>query len=257
MHRGGCKLGLIIDAHAHLFPSKDMSVNEELVRQAELNGIDRICVSSLGRRWSYMPTMEDCVEANGDVLRFMRMHPDRVLGWCYINPREDGALEELERRVGEGMIGVKLWVSCKANEPPVFKVAEKAIELGVPILQHSWFKATGNLPNESTPQDIAELADHYPEAKIIMAHLGGDWEKGIKAVRPYENVLVDTSGGYPEMGMIEMAVRELGAERVVFGSDAPGRNFCVELSKIMAAEIEPEDRNLILGGNMMRLLEGR
>jgi len=57
--------------------------------------------------------------------------------------------------------------------------------------------------------------------------------------------------------MIEMAVRELGAERVVFGSDAPGRNFCVELSKIMAAEIEPEERNLILGGNMMRLLEGR
>ena len=248
---------MIIDAHVHLYPSKRIKDNEELIRQAELSGIDVICVSSLGWRWKYTPTMEECRWANKSVLRFMGMHPDRVLGWCYVNPREEGAVEEVEQRIREGMIGVKLWVACKANKPPVFKVVEKAIELDVPILQHSWLKATGNLPNESTPYDVAELARRYPDAKILMAHLGGDWEIGIKAVRPYENVLVDTSGNYPEMGMIEMAVKELGAERVVFGSDAPGRDFRVEVSKVMAAEIEPEERDLILGGNMLRLLGGR
>ncbi|RJS84471.1 amidohydrolase [Candidatus Bathyarchaeota archaeon] len=247
----------IIDAHVHLFSGKRFNVNEELIRQADINGIEWLCVSSLGRVWSYTPPLERCIEANNDVLRFMSLHPNRVLGWCYINPREEGAIQEIERCIKAGMIGIKLWVACKACEPPVFRVIEKAIELDVPVLQHSWFKATGNLPHESTPNDVKILAERYPEAKIIMAHLGGDWELGLKAVRKCENVYVDTSGNYPEMGMIEAAVNELGAERVVFGSDAPGRNFCVEISKIMAADINQKDRELILRGNMLRLLGGR
>lgn len=247
----------IIDAHVHLFSSADITVNEELIRQANLNNIEWLCISSLGRKWKYVPSMKDCIQANNDVLRFMKMHSDRVLGWCYINPREDGAIKEIERCIAKGMIGIKLWVACRANEPPVFRVIEKAIDLNVPVLQHSWFKATGNLPHESTPYDVATLAKEYPDAKIIMAHLGGDWELGLKAVRDCENVYVDTSGNYPEMGMIEAAVKELGAKRVIFGSDAPGRNFCVEISKIMAAEIEQKEKECILKFNMLQLLKGR
>jgi predicted TIM-barrel fold metal-dependent hydrolase len=51
-----------------------------------------------------------------------------------------------------------------------------------------------------------------------------------------------------------MAVRELGAERVIYGSDAGGRSFASQLAKVMGAEIPEAARQLILGENLRRLL---
>ena len=51
-----------------------------------------------------------------------------------------------------------------------------------------------------------------------------------------------------------MAVRELGAERVLYGSDAGGRSFATQLSKVYSANITDADKNLILGGNLRRML---
>ena len=52
-----------------------------------------------------------------------------------------------------------------------------------------------------------------------------------------------------------MAVRELGARRIVYGSDAPGRSFASQLAKVLGADIAEADRRLILGENLRRLLD--
>jgi predicted TIM-barrel fold metal-dependent hydrolase len=54
--------------------------------------------------------------------------------------------------------------------------------------------------------------------------------------------------------MTEMAVRELAAERVLFGSDAGGRSFASQLGKVMGAEVSASAKSLILGENFKRLL---
>jgi predicted TIM-barrel fold metal-dependent hydrolase len=51
-----------------------------------------------------------------------------------------------------------------------------------------------------------------------------------------------------------MAVRELGPERVLYGSDAPGRSFASQLAKVHGAEIPDESKRLILATNLKRLL---
>jgi predicted TIM-barrel fold metal-dependent hydrolase len=51
-----------------------------------------------------------------------------------------------------------------------------------------------------------------------------------------------------------MALRELGPERVIFGSDAAGRSFASQLGKVLGAEIRETLRRLILGGNLRRML---
>jgi predicted TIM-barrel fold metal-dependent hydrolase len=51
-----------------------------------------------------------------------------------------------------------------------------------------------------------------------------------------------------------MAVRELGAERIIWGSDAGGRSVASQLSKVLGADIPEEARKLILGENLRRLL---
>jgi predicted TIM-barrel fold metal-dependent hydrolase len=51
-----------------------------------------------------------------------------------------------------------------------------------------------------------------------------------------------------------MGVRELGPERVLFGSDFPGRSFASQLAKVYSADLSPDVRRMILGGNLKRLL---
>ena len=148
----------------------------------------------------------------------MAAHPDHLLGFCYINPRHGSdAMAEIDRCVVRGgMAGIKLWVACKASDPLVDPVLERAAELGVPVLQHAWNKAVGQLEHESTSADVAEMGRRHPRATILIAHLMGIGYRGVLEIAPYPNILVDTSGGDPEAGVVEYAVRQLGAERVFF-----------------------------------------
>ena len=133
-------------------------------------------------------------------------------------------------------------------------VVRRAAELKAPVLQHTWYKITGNLPGESTATDLAALATRHPTASLIAAHAGGDWERGIRAIRATTNVTAEICGGDPTAGVVEMAVRELGPERVIYGSDAGGRSFASQLAKVEAAEISDHEKELILGANLRRLL---
>ena len=61
-------------------------------------------------------------------------------------------------------------------------------------------------------------------------------------------------GGDPVAGITEMAVRELGAERVIYGSDAAGRSFASQLAKVYGAAIPEDAKRLIFAANLKRLL---
>ena len=102
--------------------------------------------------------------------------------------------------------------------------------------------------------ELAELAARHPDAIIVCGHSGGDWELGIRAIRPHKNIYADLAGGDPAAGFTEMAVRVLGVERVLYGSDAGGRSFASQLAKVYGARISDDDKRLILGGNLKRLL---
>ena len=242
--------GLIIDCHVH---TQGGELDARLMRDAERLGVDRLVVSSLGS-WAYEPTHEDCQQANRDVRRLTQEYPAVVLGLAYVNPCYPQAVEEFERCIAEwGFVGLKLWVACRVTDERVRPLMAKAGELRVPVLHHAWHKITGNLPHESYPHEIAQAAADFPQVQFIMAHIGGDWARGIRAVRHLRNVSVDTAGSNVEDGMIEAAVRQLGARRVLFGSDAHGSDLAVNLAKVTGARISARARRLVLGGNFARM----
>ncbi|NOZ22006.1 MAG: amidohydrolase [Planctomycetes bacterium] len=250
---------MIIDCHVHLRPY-GLTPSERadmLVQFADKLSIDKLCVS-LGPnvKSPYQSPPEEFITENTYVLDSIALHPDRFIGFCHVNPAHVGAaLREIDRCIVErGMGGIKLLCGVFCNDPRVFPIVERAIELDVPILQHTWLKVTGNLEFESTPDHFADLATRYPEAKLIFGHTGGDWEYGVKAVTSCPNTYLETAGGNPEAGFVETAVREVGAERVVYGSDAPGRSFASQMAKVYGADISDEERGLILGKNMETLL---
>jgi predicted TIM-barrel fold metal-dependent hydrolase len=110
-------------------------------------------------------------------------------------------------------------------------------------------------PGESDAMEVVELARRFPEAMIIMAHFNlGDWEYGIKAVKSTPNIYPCTSGSGIDADSTEMAVGEVGAERVIFGTD---NSIYASLGKIYGAHISDRDRRLIFGENLLRLLTKR
>jgi predicted TIM-barrel fold metal-dependent hydrolase len=248
----------IWDIHCHLTSAAGATPEERmafLIRFMDRMGIERVMLS-LGYPLLADPSPQQLREENDQVLRAIERWPDRTLGFVYLNPNQvEFSLREFDRCVRHGpMVGVKLWVARRCHAPELDPIVERAAALQAPILQHAWFNLKGNLPGESTPLDLAALAQRHPKAVFIDAHTGGDWELGIRALRPAKNVSTCVAGFDPTAGVVEMAVRELGAERVIFGSDAAGRSFASQLSKVVGAEIPVTARNLILAGNLRRIL---
>jgi len=248
----------IWDVHCHLsgVPGSTPEARlGKLLEYADRMGIARLCVF-MGMQFVEDPSPEQMRQQNDEVLRAVRQFSDRAFGFVYLNPNHTQAsLDELDRCVRDGpMVGVKLWVAQHCNRPELDPLIARATELKAIVYQHTWLKITGNLTGESTPADLAELAQRHPQATLICGHSGGDWEQGLRTIRPYRNVLAELGGGDPAAGFTEMAVRELGAERVIYGSDVGGRSFASQLAKVLGANVPNAAKQLILGGNLRRLL---
>ena len=194
-------------------------------------------------------------------LKPLKRWPELLLGMIQLNAKNlRGSLDALDRWLRDGpMLGVYFpgggAGATTCTHPNFEPLVERIAELKGVIMQHTWFKTGGKTgPGASTPSELAQLAAKFPEQKFLCAHAGGEWEKGIRAVRDSPNILVETSGFDATAGFIEMAVRELGAERIVFGSHLPSRSLGTELGKVIGAEISERDKRLILGENYRRLL---
>jgi predicted TIM-barrel fold metal-dependent hydrolase len=110
-----------------------------------------------------------------------------------------------------------------------------------------------NVPGESTPMDVAQLAARFPTVPLICGHSGGDWELGVRGVRPHENVYIEFSGSDPHSGQVDYTVREVGASRMIWGGHGPSRSYSTELAKVLDADLTHEQRLAIFGGNLRRI----
>jgi hypothetical protein len=226
-----------------------------LMQYADRMGIDRLCVY-MGMSLSQDPSPEELRRQNDEVLLALTHWHDRAFGFVYLNPKYVAeSLAELERCVHDGpMVGVKLWVAKRCNDAEIDPIIRRAAQLKAVIFQHTWFKTDGNFAGESTPMDLAELARRHPDVPLICGHTGGNWEVGIRVIRSLQNVYADTAGSDPTSGFVEMAVRELGADRVIYGSDVGGRSFASQLAKVTGAQIPELAKQQILGENLKRLM---
>ena len=248
----------IWDLHCHLagLPGRTPDeVMSALMARADRMGIERVIVF-MGYPFVADPTPDELRRQNDQVLQALAHWHDRAFGFAYVSPRHvEASLREIDRCVRDGpMVGIKLWIAGRCSEPEIDPIIARAGELKAAIFQHTWAKAGGNLPGESSPEDLVAMAARHPTVPIICGHTGGDWERGIRAVRSSPNVFADLAGSDPTAGYVEMAVRELGARRVLYGSDAGGRSFASQLAKVDSAAISDQDRRAILGGNLRAML---
>ena len=250
-----------IDCHMHVngrtrqwgWKSDDL-----IIDAADRLEIDQLCVSIPVTRG--MPTMDEVRSCNDDVLEAMGRYPGRILGYCFVVPGYPEAIDEIDRCLEGGMIGIKLYNQYKIWDPAVRPTIEKSVETRVPILEHAGYPTSPerwvNQPNMSHAGDFVEAARAYPEAMLIEGHIGGggDWEWAIKQLRKAPSVYLDTSGSVIDEGMVEMAARELGADRLLFGTDMTMEGG---VGKILGARLSKAQQERIFWENMTGILSAR
>lgn len=241
----------MIDSHFHLWtedtstPEKRAERADQVRAEAENQGVDRIClIGEVGT------TIEECREANRTVAKFQEEHPDLFYGWARVDPRlGEEAVEEFRRAVEEdGLIGLKHhFVTTPVNiaDEEFFPLAEAAIEMDVPVIAHVMERHPDDMDqwdeSEAYAEDVAALAERYPDLKLISGHIGagGFWEKRIKTIEGYDNVYLDTSGSNTVTDALEMAADRLGVDRLVYGTDTW---FLPGVGKLEGAELSAEDK---------------
>jgi predicted TIM-barrel fold metal-dependent hydrolase len=245
---------IVIDAHANFgyigyCGQRDISF-EEMLAASDEAGIDKLCVCSID-------AIEfDMEEGNKQIYQLMKQYPDRVIGFVGIPSPYFGkkGVEEVQRAVEVyGMKGVGEIVAmpgCPIDLPQWIAILEKAADLKVPVLVHD------------APGPCARAAERVPEVSILLAHIGtglgltvGEWLDAIEMAKSHPNVYLETCTSITSYGQIEMAVNELGADRIVFGTDTPLLDPDVQKAKITRADISAEAKQLILGNTMARLLD--
>ena len=246
----------IFDCHTHLGPWSGFHIPGDagaagLVRVMDRLGIATIvCAPHLG--------IGPDDRAGNDLLRrAMDEHPGRILGYCAVNPNrsEPHKLAELQRCADDArFVGVKIHPSLHRHplEGPGYQVVwEFATERGWPLLTHTW----GGDPHCS-PSMLAGPARRYPRVTILVGHCGANLqgiEESIAAAREHANVYLDITASYMPYGILERMVAEVGADRVLFGTDMPFLDPRPKITQVAGARIPVEDKRKIFAENARRV----
>jgi predicted TIM-barrel fold metal-dependent hydrolase len=174
----------------------------------------------------------------------------------WVNPsvKEDLAYLRSNRAV---IHGIKLHPSCdkiRITDPRTEPFLRFADAEGLAVMVHC-----GRWQEMSSYRFALEAAANYPDTLFVLSHMGGDMpELEMGTIRGViegglENVLLGIEG-VREYWAVQEAVDRLGADRVVFGSDFPLGHPRMYMGLVDALTLTPAQKELILGGNALRLV---
>lgn len=242
---------MVIDAHCHAGKGINYADNNPnsdpwttyndpkwTLRRARQAGIDKTIIFPINN--------ETYSRANEEIASYVKRWPDEFIGFAkHDSGTESGKIRKmLIHEVRDlGLRGLKL------HGIPSKEMVETAAELKIPILFHP--------PNVD---DSLQVIQSYPQVSFILAHLGcfasRSWKEHVRAIEASKrlaNLYLDTSS-VVFFDYLQRAAAELPAEKLIFGSDGPLVNSQVELYKIRLLKLPKEKEQLILGGNITRLL---
>ena len=247
---------MIIDIHTHVWSHDEQDIRERLVRECRRSGVALAFVSSVGDG-DQDPSLEKIRRANAQAAEVVAQAGQRLRWLAYLNPRHASWREELAWCRAHGAIGIKLWVSLKDEHgrlEATVAVLDAAAEQQLPALIHTFNRTDPNLPGEIDIEEFAALAERVPRAVVIGAHAGANWRHSLGVLRHRApNAHVDVSGIYPQRGIVRALVDDIGAERILFGSDGLNRSLPSQIAKVVFADITAEQKEQILWQNAARL----
>jgi len=243
----------VIDNHCHLGPHcgsfQPHNDAAGLVRTMDRIGIRQSCI------FSTMAILYDMRAGNTLTLKGAAQFPDRLLAYVVPNPHEaDLVRDELQRCFDRGAVGIKFHASAHRYPfagPGYVPAFEFAHEHRLPLISHGI----------ESPETLRRIAHTYPRAHFIVAHAGGrsvgEQAELVSVVAAEPNIYLDTASSVGYRGDFAQMVQAAGAHKLLFGSDTPWTCASFQLGRVLLASIGEDEKRLVLGENMVRLLATR
>jgi predicted TIM-barrel fold metal-dependent hydrolase len=249
----------IFDCHLHCPPEngekwqwyKVTHSFEDFVSYLDKTGVQRGIINS---QRSFGAKPEEFIAGNREVSRYVEKYKGRFLGACVVNPIYiEESLREIEychNELGFVWLGelCNYMVPYLYSVPEFGRIVEQAVKLNMVLALHT------------EQGEMEYIAQKFPHATIAFAHFGDDHEyadifKRIDTVAANPNFYLDTSGyGHDRVGVLEYAVKTIGPDRVLFGSDFSINDPGTVIARIRNSFLTAEQKQKILSGNLMELL---
>jgi uncharacterized protein len=238
---------MVIDSHCHVGMGIRKKLSpDDLLRQMDRNNVALAVICTVDQ---YVAVRNR--EGNDQILAAVRNWPDRFWGLAAVNPWfQQQGVDELKRCMDAGLSGLKLngrLQGFQLSDPLVHPLIETCRDFGGVVYAHTGTFIT------SEPFQLSELARTFPDVSMIAGHSGfADlWLDAVPAALQLPNIFLETS--LIDLMNIGNAVEKLGAERVLFGSDAPESNLSLELRKLEMVEMSASDRRRVMHDNAAAL----
>ena len=276
---------MIIDFHTHVFPPQikknrskyidsdpcfailysekntKLATADELIDSMDKEGVDISVIVNIG--WV---THELCVETNDYILESVARYPERLIGFCSVQPNSyEAAVAEIERCAKGGMRGV-------GEIRPDMQLFDLRDELMIPIIEvlrkrklilltHASEPVGHSYPGKGiiTPAMLYPFIASFPDLTVVCAHWGGGlpfYALMPEVKQAMRNVFFDTAASpylySPQV--YNQVISLVGSDRILFGSDYPVMTPGRLLKEINSLDLPEETKNLILSGNAQRLL---
>lgn len=225
----------------------------EVVRRASAVDVALTIVSPLS---ALLPRFAaDAVAGNVEAARVVAGTPG-LKQYVVIDPRREETYAQAELMLAQPQcVGIKIHpeehgYQIRDHARPIFEFAAR----------HAAVVLTHSSEENSQAADFIPWADEFPEVRLILAHIGCGWDGDpthqVRAAQRSRrgNVFADTSSARSILpGLIEWAVSEIGAERVLFGTDTPLYHAAMQRARIDHADLPDGDKRMILRENALRV----
>lgn len=152
-------------------------------------------------------------------------------------------------------VGIK--IHPEEHGYPIVEHGRKIFEFAA---AHQAIVLTHSSEQNSQASDFVPFINDFPEVRLILAHIGCGWDGDlthqVRAIQRsrHGNVFADTSSARSiTPKLIEWAVKEVGAQRVLFGTDTPLYHASMQRIRIDHSDLTDQEKQLILRDNAIAL----
>ena len=205
---------------------------------------------------SLMPRGHADAHAGNEEAAGVVSQTEGLLQWVVLNPLQESTYDQVQRMLDlPKCVGVKIHPEehrypIKEHGRPIFEFAAKNQAI---VLTHSGQEL-------SMPEDFVPFLDDFPQVKLILAHIGctsdEDPTHQVRAIQMgrHDNLFADTSSAQSMLsGVIEFAVHQVGARRILYGTDSPLYFAAAQRARIDQAELNDDEKRMILRDNAVEL----
>jgi predicted TIM-barrel fold metal-dependent hydrolase len=235
---------MIVDVHTHVWECP-CHIGEQFIHDARVTagaGYRDISVD-LDEHWKAMGPVDKAVVLgfrarhvgvlvpNEYVAEYVGRHPEKLIGFCSVDPQDPDAVEQLDDCVQRLKLrGLKMgpiYQNVAPTDSRFRRLMGRAEQHGIPVLIHQGTTFCANVSLEiANPIQLQPLALEFPRLRMVIAHMGHPWmDETLVLIRKNRNMYTDISALYYRPWQFYNALvsaMEYGVlDRLLLGSDYP------------------------------------